>query len=495
MDPILEMKQITKLYPGVVALDHVDFSLERGEVHALVGENGAGKSTLIKVLAGAIGCDEGTIVYNGSEYTKYTPNEALKMGISVIYQEFNLVRQMTVEENVFFGREIRKNNGKSIFLDKKAMRERTREVLESLDLDIDPQAEISSLNVGYQQLAEIAKAIVFDAKIIVMDEPSATLTDHELKILFSLIRKVREKGTSIIYISHRLEEIFEIADRVTVLRDGQYIATKKVSETTTEELIRLMVGRELGGTFPKSEPKNGEVILEASHLKNLKVKDVSIYLKKGEILGFSGLVGAGRTEVARILAGADPYVGEVKLYGKPVHFHSPKEAIAHGIALLPEDRKTQGVILQMGVDINTSMAALGKVSQKGWMDFKKEEELVEKYVEALKIKTPSIRQIVSNLSGGNQQKVILAKWLASEVDIFIFDEPTRGIDVGAKAEIYQIMHNLVENGKSIIMISSELPELIGMSDRVYVMHEGQLTGELQRYELDQARLLMLASGL
>ena len=494
MDCLLEMKNITKLYPGVVALNKVNFSLGRGEVHALVGENGAGKSTLIKILAGAVDYEEGAIVFDGKTCGKYTPNEALNMGISVIYQEFNLINHMTVEENIFFGRELTTRDGKSKFLNKKAMQQKTKEVFASLGLDIDPKAPVASLNVGYQQLTEIAKAILYDAKVIVMDEPSATLTTHEMKTLFKLIRQLKENGTSIIYISHRMEEIFEIADRVTVLRDGTYIDTKNVSETTPAELIKLMVGRELTGTYPINDACTDEIVLEVKDLLNEKVRFASLYLKKGEILGISGLVGAGRTEVGRIIAGADPYLGEIYLRGQPVKIKSPRDAIRHGIALLPEDRKTQGVILRMGVDLNTSMAAIDKVSNGIWMDDKKEKELVTEYVNALKIKTPSTSQLVGNLSGGNQQKVILAKWLASNVDIFIFDEPTRGIDVGAKAEIYELMNRLVKQGKSIIMISSELPELIGMSDRVYVMHEGEVVGELQKDELDQEKILTLASG-
>lgn len=493
MDHILEMRNITKLYPGVVALNKVNFTLAKGEVHALVGENGAGKSTLIKILAGATDYDEGTITFDGEVQGRYTPHKALNMGISVIYQEFNLVNNMTIEENIFFGREIKKRNSR--FLDKKAMLEKTRRVFENLELDINPKAEVASLSVAYQQLAEIAKAIVYDAKIIVMDEPSATLTNNELEVLFRLIRKLKEKGTSIIYISHRMDEIFEIADTVTVFRDGMHIETKKVADTTPGELIRLMVGRELTNTYPVNCSKTEEIVLEARDLFNEKVKHANLYLKKGEILGISGLVGAGRTELARILFGADPYLGEIYVQGKCAKIRSPRDAIRHGIALLPEDRKKQGVILRMEVDLNASMAALNYVSDHGWIDFEKERELVSKYVHAMKIKTPSLKQKVGNLSGGNQQKVILAKWLASKSDIIIFDEPTRGIDVGAKAEIYELMSQLVKEGKSIIMISSELPELIGMSDRAYVMHEGRIVGELNKDEMDQERLLLMASNL
>ncbi len=495
MENILQMEGITKLYPGVVALNNVNFTLAKGEVHALVGENGAGKSTLIKILAGATHCDSGTIVFDGKQLGKYDPHEALRMGISVIYQEINLVGNMTVEENIFFGRELTKRNGKSVFLNKKAMQEKTLQVFKSLELDIDPKAVVATLSVAYQQLVEIAKAVVYDAKIIVMDEPSATLTNNELEILFRLIEKLKSKGTSVIYISHRLEEIFAIADHVTVFRDGNYIDSLPIKDTNQNELIRMMVGRELSGSFPENKSSSDEIVLEGRDLFNGKVKHASIYLKKGEILGISGLVGAGRTELARILFGADPYLGDIIVKGKPAKIRSPRDAIKYGIALLPEDRKTQGLILRMEVDINASMAALDYVSKNGWMDFAAEKEMIKKYVEAMKIKTPSLKQTVSHLSGGNQQKVILAKWLASKSDILIFDEPTRGIDVGAKSEIYELMNQLVNEGKSIIMISSELPELIGMSDRVYVMHEGSIIGELSKEEIDQERILMMASNI
>ncbi len=494
MDNVLEMRNITKLYPGVVALNDVDFTLARGEVHALVGENGAGKSTLIKILAGATDYDSGIIMLDGRELGKFNPHEAMRMGISVIYQEINLVSNMTIEENIFFGREIRKRNGKSFFLEKKEMIEKTSEVFKSLELDLDPNAKVSSLSVAYQQLVEIAKAIIYDAKIIVMDEPSATLTNNELDVLFALIEKLKRNNTSIIYISHRMDEIFKIADTVTVFRDGTYIGTKKVRDTNKNELVKMMVGRELSGVYPVNTYRSDEIVLEGKDLFNKRVKHVDIYLKKGEILGITGLVGAGRTELARILFGADPYLGDIYVKGKHIKLRSPRDAIKQGIALLPEDRKTQGLILRMQVDINASMTALDYVSQNGWMDFTKEKAMVEHYVEVMKIKTPSLKQIVSHLSGGNQQKVILAKWIASKSDIIIFDEPTRGIDVGAKAEIYELMNQLVGEGKSIIMISSELPEVIGMSDRAYVMREGKIVGELGKEELDQEKILLIASN-
>ena len=490
MNNILEMRNITKLYPGVIALNNVDFVLKRGEVHALLGENGAGKSTLVKILAGTVEKDSGTIWLGGECYDQYTPFEAIQMGISVIYQEFNLVSNMTIEENLFFGREIKKGP----FIDKKAMQNKTRQLFRELGLEIDPAKKISSLSVAYQQLTEIAKALIGNAKIIVMDEPSATLTNKELKILFKLIRRLKSEGISIVYISHRLEEIFEIADTMTVFRDGTLVGSKPIKDTNTRELIKMMVGRDLSDTYPVCSSTSEEIVLEARDLFNEKVKHASFYLKKGEILGISGLVGAGRTELARILFGADPYLGDIYVKGEKVKIKSPRDAVKYGISLLPEDRKSQGLILKMGIDVNVTMTCLKNVSHKGIIDPEKEIELIRQFVDALKIKTPSVKQTVNHLSGGNQQKVILAKWLACETDIIIFDEPTRGIDVGAKAEVYELMRELVGRGKSIIMISSELPELIGMSNRVIVMHEGVIVGELNKDELEQERLLEIASG-
>lgn len=490
MDNILEMKNITKLYPGVIALNNVDFVLKKGEVHALLGENGAGKSTLIKILAGSVERDSGTIWLDGKTCERYTPHEAIGMGISVIYQEFNLVSNMTIEENLFFGREIKKG----IFIDKKAMQDKTRALFRELGIEIDPMQKTASLSVAYQQLTEIAKALISKAKIIVMDEPSATLTNKELQILFQLIRRLKAEGVSIIYISHRLEEVFEIADTMTVFRDGSMIATKPISQTNPRELIHMMVGRDLSDSYPDTSNISDEIVLEARDLFNEKVKHASFYLKKGEILGLSGLVGAGRTELARILFGADPYLGDIYVKGKKAKIRNPRDAVRLGISLLPEDRKTQGLILKMGIDVNITLTTLHSISKRGWIYSEKETELIHKYVETLKIKTPSMKQTVNHLSGGNQQKVILAKWLACETDIIIFDEPTRGIDVGAKTEVYELMHDLVMRGKSIIMISSELPELIGMSNRVIVMHEGVIVGELNKGELEQERLLEIASG-
>jgi len=487
---LLEMKGITKIYPGVVALDRVDFSVERGEVHALLGENGAGKSTLIKILAGAVQRDEGEIWFDGKSYEQYSPNDAIQMGISVIYQEFNLVSKMSIEENVFFGKE----NHKGIFLDRNAMIKRTREVLKPLGANIDPREKVSNLNVAYQQLVEIAKAILNKTKLIVMDEPSAALCTHELEILFDLIRQFKKEGTSVIYISHRLEEVFEIADRVTVFRDGKFVDTKKVSQTNKDELIHLMVGRKLSGDYPKNDQKRKDVVLEVKGVTNLKLHNISFKLHRNEILGITGLTGAGQTDLVRAIFGADSYLGEILVNGKKAEIHSPQDAIRYGISYLPEDRKRDGILLEMSVRFNMSIASLKKYASRGFVNPARENQAVGKYVDAIRIKTPSFEQKTKNLSGGNQQKVILGKWLACAADIIIFDEPTRGIDVGAKQEIYTLMNKLVHEGKSIIIVSSELPELIGMSDRALVMYNGKITAELDKQELSQEVILSKASS-
>lgn len=486
---LLEMKGITKIYPGVVALDRVDFSIKHGEVHALLGENGAGKSTLIKILSGAVQRDEGEIWFDGKSYDNYSPQDAIQMGISVIYQEFNLVRNMSIEENIFFGKE----NHKGIFLDRDTMIKRTREVFEPLGGDIDPREKVANLSVAYQQMVEIAKAILNRAKLIVMDEPSAALCTRELNILFDLIRHFKKEGTSIIYISHRLEEVFEIADRVTVFRDGRFVDTKLVSETNKAELIRLMVGRKLTGDYPKNDQKNDNVVLKAQGISNDKLRNISFELRRNEILGITGLTGAGQTELVRAVYGADPYIGEIFINGKKAEIHSPQDAIRHGISYLPEDRKQDGILLEMSVRFNMSIASIKNFARRGFVDQLKEKKSVQKYVDAIRIKTPSLEQKSKNLSGGNQQKVILGKWLACASDIIIFDEPTRGIDVGAKQEIYSIMNQLVKEGKSIIIVSSELPELIGMSDRAIVMYNGKITAELEKHELTQELILSKAS--
>ncbi|HNZ16938.1 MAG TPA: sugar ABC transporter ATP-binding protein [Candidatus Hydrogenedentes bacterium] len=491
---VLEMRDIVKRYPGVLAVDHGQLTLRPGEVHCLVGENGAGKSTLMKVLAGAIPMDSGEIRLSGEPVSVTSPHHAQQLGISMIYQEFNLSPFLSVAENIFLGREPRL--GKTPFINWSTMYRDAREILGRVRTDLDVRKPVNECSVAQQQIVEIAKALSFSSKVIVMDEPSATLTDHELKALFDLIRGLKKDGIGMIYISHRLEEIFEIGDRVTVMRDGQYIGTKEVSEVHREDLIHMMVGRELKDEYPKERFARGEEVLRVEGLGiDGAFQDVSFSLHKGEIMGLTGLVGAGRTEVARAIFGADKlHAGQIFLDGRPITVTSPQDAIRQGIGLLTEDRKTQGLVLGMSVRENTTLANLKDLVRFLFVDRGREREVTLKYVDDLRIKTPTIEQTAQNLSGGNQQKVVLAKWLFTGCRVLIFDEPTRGIDVGAKVEIYKLMNELVRNGVCILMISSELPEVLGMCDRILVMHEGRLAGELPRADADQERLMRLATG-
>lgn len=489
---LLKLINITKEYPGVQALNKVSLEFEKGEVHALLGENGAGKSTLIKVLSGAIIPNAGRIIYQDKEYECMTPALAQNMGIGVIYQEFNLVPSLTIADNIFLGDEIRKG----IIRNKKMMLKKSEELLKSLEIDIDPSMLISDLSVAYQQIVEIAKAVAKNVKVLIMDEPSAPLTNNEVDAMFKLVRKLKEQGVTIIYISHRLEELFEISDRVTVLRDGEYIDTKSTKDTNKKELINLMVGRPLTEQYPQRYVQISDVMLGVKDLfAGDFLKNINFQVRKGEIVGLSGLVGAGRTELARAIFGADErQKGNIYIDGKEININSPKDAIKNGIALIPEDRKKQGVLLKMSIAHNITFASIKKLSKNTVINKKEEKELVEKCIKKLQIKTPSAAQLVKNLSGGNQQKVVLAKWLAAYSNIIIFDEPTRGIDVGAKYEIYTLMNRLVKNGKAVIMISSEMPELLGMSDRILVMHEGEMVGELSKEEATQDLIMHLASG-
>jgi ribose transport system ATP-binding protein len=487
-DSLLEMRGITKAFPGVLALDHADFSVKHGEVHALLGENGAGKSTLIKILSGAVERDDGEIWFDNQSYGHYSPHDAIQMGISVIYQEFNLVNKLSIVENLFLGREFRKG----IFVDKPAMLQKAREVFKSLAEDIDPRQQVSTLSVGHQQLVEISKAILNRAQLIVMDEPSAALSTRELAILYRLIRQLKSEGTSVIYISHRLEEVFEIADRVSVFRDGKHVATKLVSDTNKEELISLMVGHNISGSFPQHSQQTSDIMLEVQQLSNYKLRDISFVLRRGEILGITGLVGAGRTELVRSIFGADPFSGIIYVKGLRADIRSPQDAIRFGISYLPEDRKTNGLLLEMSVRFNMSIASIRQFARHGFVNQQRESTTVQKFVDAVRIKTPSLEQKTKNLSGGNQQKVVLGKWLACESDILIFDEPTRGIDVAGKQEIYSLMNQLVQQGKSIIIVSSELPEVIGMCDRVLVISNGTISAELDKRDLSQELILAKA---
>jgi ribose transport system ATP-binding protein len=493
-ETVLAMKGISKSYPGVQALQNVDFEVRRGEVHALVGENGAGKSTLMKIMAGAERRDSGEILLNSRSLGHLSPHEALSMGIGIIYQEFNLVPYLSAGENIFLGREPRSRIPG--FVDFKRLYAEAQRLLDDLDAHVDARSLVSSLSIAQQQMVEIAKATSHNVKVIAMDEPSATLTDHELAALFRLIRRLQRNGVGIIYISHRMEEIFEICDRATIMRDGRYVGTRKIEETDRDEIIRMMVGRDLTEMIPKVAAPAGSPALEVRHVtRRGELEDINITVRYGEVVGLAGLVGAGRTELARIVFGADPYdSGEILLGGKPAKIHSPQSAIEQGIGLVTEDRKQQGLVLGMTVRENVSLANLDDLSQMGFILSRKEREIARKYIADLAIKTPSAEQQVRNLSGGNQQKVVLAKWLFTDSKILIFDEPTRGIDVGAKSEIYQLMNALVRNGAAILMISSELPEVLGMSDRIYVMHEGRIAGELARAEATQERIMNLATG-
>ena len=491
-EALLRMEGIEKLFPGVHALNNCRFEIHRGEVHALVGENGAGKSTMMKVLTGIYKRDGGTIHYKGREIDLSSPEEAQALGIGIIHQELNLMPHLSVAENIFIGREPMRGP----FLDKKKANADARKLLNSLRIDIDPTLPCNKLSVAKQQMVEIAKALSYDSELLVMDEPSAALTEAEVQELFRFIRDLKKRGHAIIYISHRLDELPQITDRITVMRDGQYVGTVNTADVTKEQIISMMVGRVIyEQPKTKSEvPEGAPVILEARGLVANNVKNVSFKLKKGEILGFAGLMGAGRTETMRALFGADPKAGgEIFLNGKPVKIESPSDAVDLGIGYLSEDRKAFGVAVGLSVSENSVMANLDQYSTGGFVNRRRVNEVTQEYVDKLSIKTPGVRQLVKNLSGGNQQKVVIAKWLIKNCDILIFDEPTRGIDVGAKSEIYQLMNELVRMGKSIIMISSEMPELLRMSDRLVVMCEGRVTGELDISESTQEKIMTLAT--
>jgi len=492
-DILLEMKNIQKSFPGVHALDNACLNVRYGEVHALVGENGAGKSTLMKVLNGIYKKDGGEIIYKGEEIELNGPLDAQKRGIGMIHQELNLMPHLTVAENIFIGKEPMVGG---VFLDQKKADQAAKELLASMHLDISPTRTIKSLTVAKQQMVEIAKALNNNSELFVMDEPTSPLTDAEIEELFRFIRQLREAGRGIIYISHRLDELWQISDRITVMRDGQYVGTVNTAEVTKQDVISMMVGRVI-----YEEPKqqscvkpDAPVVLQAKHLVAANVKDVSFELHKGEILGFAGLVGAGRTETVRALFGADPRVsGEIFVDGEKVEINSPSDAVRHGIGYLSEDRKTFGIATGLSVRDNCVMADLENYCVGPIVNDKKIDLVSKDYIQKISIKTPSMRQLVRNLSGGNQQKIVIAKWLIKRCNVLIFDEPTRGIDVGAKSEIYKLMNKLIDEGKSIIMISSELPELLRMSDRIVVMSEGAITGELDICEATQTNIMTLAT--
>lgn len=492
-DMILLMKGIDKSFPGVQALDHVDFEVKKGEVHALMGENGAGKSTLMKVLTGIYHKDSGTIIFENEEVFFSTPREAQEAGIEIVHQELNMINHLTVAQNIFVGREPLK--GMSI--DDEKMISDTQDLFDLLQIDIDPTENMGNLTIGKQQMCEIAKAISHEAKMIIFDEPTTALTEIEVEQLFKIIRNLRAKNLAIVYISHRMDEIKKITDRITVMRDGSYVGTLITRESKRDDIIQMMVGRTISEQIKiKSNVSvNAPIVLKIENLNSGRmVKDVSFELHKGEILGLSGLMGAGRTETARALFGADSKdSGKIFINGKEVQISKPEEAVKHGIGYLSEDRKRYGLVLKKNLKENMTLATLRKYTKRLFIDKNLEQDTAEKFIVDLGIKTPSADQLVNNLSGGNQQKVVIAKWLINNCDIFIFDEPTRGIDVAAKNEIYLLMEELVRQGKSIIMISSELNEILRMSDRIVVMCEGRKTAEISIEEATQEMIMSAAT--
>ncbi|AIF50881.1 sugar ABC transporter ATP-binding protein [Pelosinus sp. UFO1] len=490
---VLEMKNIHKRFPGVYALKDVNFALEAGEVHGVLGENGAGKSTLMKVLGGIYNVDEGEIYIDGQGVKIHDVIDSQNAGVSIIHQELVLVPHMSVAENIFSGRE---PTGKFGFIKQDIMLEEAQKLLDFFNLGIDASQLVYKLNIAEQQMVEVARAISFNSKILVMDEPTSSLTEKEVGFLFQTIENLKSQGVGIIYISHRMSELFRITDRITVMRDGQYIGTKVTKETNVNELISMMVGRELTSYYHKIAHELGENALEVRSLSREGVfSGINFEIKKGEILGFSGLVGAGRSEIMKSIFGLDPIdSGEVYIHGEKVVIQSPSDAMDLGIALVPENRKDEGLILKGSVGYNMTLRVLDEFIKGIGVNTRKEEEIINTYVEKLGIKSASSSQLVSNLSGGNQQKVVIAKSLAANPQILILDEPTRGVDVGAKAEIYAIMNRLAQEGVSIIMISSELPEIINMSDRVIVIHNGSIAGILNRDEFSQEKIMHMATG-
>jgi ribose transport system ATP-binding protein len=492
MNSLLEMMNISKQYPGVLALDDVSFDLKRGEIHCLLGENGAGKSTLMKILSGALKKDSGKILIENNEVLYHTPSEAQHLGIGIIYQDFKLIPELTAADNIFLGSEMIKNSFS--FLDKKKMSELAQQAFDELGENIPVNMPIFKLSVAQRQMVEIAKALNRKIKILAMDEPTAPLTTSEIENLFKVINKLKSQGVGIIYISHRLEEVFEIGERATVLRDGKKISTVNVHDTNIKELIQLMVGRELAGEFPEHSARPGDEILKLENINCGKLRNINLKLSQGEILGIAGLVGAGRSELARVIFGADKIEsGKIFLSGIERNFKSPKDAINSGIALLTEDRNLYGLFMERNIRENISISNLSPLMNGIFIDKVKEKSVVENYFNQLKIKAPSQETKVENLSGGNRQKVVLARWLHTNSKVIIFDEPTAGIDVGVKYEIYNLINNLVEDGIGVIVISSELPELIGISDRIVVMCEGRITGSLQKSEFTQEKILDFAT--
>ena len=489
---VLEVKNVSKAFPGVQALDNVSFDLKPGEVHVLLGENGAGKSTLMKIIAGAYIPDAGEILIDGQPATNLTPRKAQGLGVGIIYQEFNLVPYLNVAENIFIDQ---MPTRQLIRLDHKTLHRKARETLASLGMDVPTHAMAMKLSTAQQQVVEVAKALTHKSRILIMDEPTASLTDREIEQLFLTIRELKSKGIGIIYISHRLKELKEIGDRVTVLRDGKYVGTRNLAEVTVDSLVTMMVGREISQLFEHEEVSSGDEVLRVEGLssKATGLHDVSITLRRGEIVGLAGLVGSGRTELARAIFNADRHdEGKIIMFGQETKGKTPKDSVRNRVALLPEDRKRQGLALILSVAENVLSASLDKAFPRGWVNLRKQKSIADEYIKILRIATPSGDQITQYLSGGNQQKVVIAKWLATGSEIFIFDEPTRGIDVGAKREIYAFMNKLKKDNRAVLMVSSELPEVIGMSDRIFVMREGTIVAEFSRDEATQEKIISCA---
>ena len=487
---MLTLKNIRKTYPGVVALNNVSMSVRDGEVHALMGENGAGKSTLIKIIAGAVEPDCGAVCFDEKEYSKMTPHTAQENGVAVIYQELNLCAPLTVAENIFLGRPQAK------LYSQRQVNALAQEIFDEYGFDLNPGVPVASLPPAQQQLVEICKAISMGAKIMIMDEPTSSLATSEVELLFRVIEKLKAKGVTIIYISHRLDEVFQVTDRITILRDGTYITTVNTADTNRQELVKLMVGRELTESYPSRHHALGDVVLETRNLTGNSVENISFQLRRGEILGFAGLVGCGRTETAQLICGAVPAnSGEILVNGQAKKIKTPVDAIRAGIGLIPEDRKEQGCILQTSVLFNTTLICNKKFMSGGVISGKKRRQVANEYKDKLKIKVPTVDNMTINLSGGNQQKVVVAKTMAADLDIIFFDEPTKGIDVGARHEIYTLMNEMAAEGKAIVMISSDMEEILGMSDRIVVLSEGRISGELTKENFSQENVLTLASGL
>jgi len=489
----IEMRGIDKAFGTNQVLKNAGFELRDGEIHALMGENGAGKSTLMKILTGVYTRDAGTVVVDGQEVVYKSPQEAEKAGIVFIYQELNVLFDLTVEENLFMGKEITKGFG---VCDKKAMRQKAQEVMDKMGVNIPVNAVMSDLSVGQQQMVEICKALMVDAKVLIMDEPTAALTESETQVLFEVIESLKAKGVSIVYISHRMEEIFQLCDRITILRDGQYVGTENIKDITMDGVVQMMIGREIGERYPQRDVTIGEEVIRVEGLTHEKMfRDVNFSVRAGEVLGVSGLMGAGRTEIMQAIFGNLPIVsGKVFIEGKEVHIKNPKQAIEAGIGFITEDRKTEGLLLEKSIAENIELCNLGKVSKNSVLSKAKGAELVKKGIDEFRIRCFGPDHECNNLSGGNQQKVVLAKWIYTDPKILILDEPTRGVDIGAKKEIYSVINDMAARGVAVIMVSSELPEVLGMSDRIMVVHEGHVTGIIDGKTADQAKVMTLATG-